>query len=103
MSFDVGKDLSPALQKAIDDYLNFSEARAPTDIKEFNAYHTACKSALLHIALLVKLTQNQRWRLQTVSTTFDSSYNLSDTGDRDYRPSLIFRFLIISTVMLSIL
>ena len=59
MSLDVGKELAPALQKALTDYLAFSEANAPQDIKEFNAYHTACKSALLHIALLVKLTQNQ--------------------------------------------
>ena len=59
MNSDVGKELAPALQKALHDYLAFSENLAPTDIKEFNAYHTACKSALLHIALLVKLTQNQ--------------------------------------------
>ena len=58
MTFDVGKELAPALQKALADYLAFSDADAPQDIKEFNAYHTACKSALLHIALLVKLTQN---------------------------------------------
>ena len=40
-------------------YLAFSEGSPPSDIKEFNAYQGACKSALLHIALLVKLTQNQ--------------------------------------------
>ena len=33
--------------------------QAPADVKEFNAYHTACKAALLHIALLVKLTQKE--------------------------------------------
>ena len=49
--------LSPALQKALDDYLTFSGVDAPLDIKEFNAYQGACKAALLHIALLVKLTQ----------------------------------------------
>ena len=59
MKPDVGKELAPALQKALNAHLNFSEGNAPQDIKEFNAYHTACKSALLHIALLVKLTQNQ--------------------------------------------
>ena len=58
MSLDVGKELAPALQKALNDYLAFSEGTAPTETKEFNAYHTACKSALLHIALLVKFTQN---------------------------------------------
>ena len=57
MSLDVGKELVPALQKALSDYLAFSENDAPTETKEFSAYHTACKAALLHIALLVKLTQ----------------------------------------------
>ena len=59
MSVDVGTELTPALQKALRDYLDFSKNLAPTDIKEFNAYHTACKAALLHIALLVKLTQKE--------------------------------------------
>lgn len=59
MNQEVGKELAPALQKALIDYLTFSENKAPDDIKEFNAYHTACKAALLHIALLVKLTQKE--------------------------------------------
>ena len=59
MSTDVGKELIPALQKALSDYLEFSANDAPSEAKEFNAYQGACKSALLHIALLVKLTQNQ--------------------------------------------
>ena len=59
MSVDVGKELVPALQKALGDYLAFSNNNAPDEAKEFNAYQGACKSALLHIALLVKLTQNQ--------------------------------------------
>ena len=59
MSLEVGKDLVPALQKALKDYLIFEQAEAPASTKEFNAYHTACKAALLHIALLIKLTQNE--------------------------------------------
>lgn len=59
MNQNVEKELAPALQKALNDYLAFSEGSPPSDIKEFNAYQGACKSALLHIALLVKLTQNQ--------------------------------------------
>ena len=59
MSLDVGKELMPALQKALTDYLTFSKAEAPLDTKEFNVYHTACKAALLHVALLVKLTQKE--------------------------------------------
>ena len=56
---NVGKELVPALQKALADYIHFSETSAPTDVKEFNAFHNACKAALLHIALLVKLTQKE--------------------------------------------
>ena len=59
MSLDIGKELAPALQKALSDYLIFAKESAPTDIKEFNAYHNACKAALLHIALLTKLTQKE--------------------------------------------
>lgn len=59
MSIDVGKELAFALEKALGDYLAFSEGSAPTDTKEFNAYHTACKAALLHVALLLKLTQKE--------------------------------------------
>ena len=57
MNPEIGTALVPALQKALTDYVAFSQNEAPTDIKEFNAYHTACKAALLHIALLAKLTQ----------------------------------------------
>ena len=59
MTIDVGTELTPALQKALKDYRSFSDNEAPTDTKEFNAYHTACKAALLHIALLIKLTQKE--------------------------------------------
>jgi len=57
MNMDIGKDLANALEKAVHDYLTFSESEAPLEAKEFNAYQGACKSALLHIALLIKLTQ----------------------------------------------
>ena len=66
MSLDVGKELVPALQKALNDYLEFSTNNAPDEAKEFNAYQGACKSALLHIALLVKLTQNQPQATESV-------------------------------------
>ncbi len=59
MSLKVGKELGSALEKALNDYLAFSGEPAPTDTKEFNAYHTACKAALLHVALLLKLTQKE--------------------------------------------
>ena len=59
MRQDVGKELIPALQKTLSDYLNFAKEKAPQEAKEFSAYQGACKAALLHLALLIKLTQNQ--------------------------------------------
>ena len=59
MKPDVGTELVPALQKALADYLAFQKEAAPVDAKEFNAYQGACKAALLHVALLVKLTQKE--------------------------------------------
>ena len=49
------KKLKPFLEKAIQTYQTFADADCPMQAKDFNAYHTACKSALLHIALLVKI------------------------------------------------
>ena len=49
------KKLKPFLEKAVQTYQNFANADCPMQAKDFNAYHTACKSALLHIALLVKI------------------------------------------------
>ena len=49
------KKLKPFLEKAIQTYQPFANADCPMQAKDFNAYHTACKSALLHIALLVKI------------------------------------------------
>ena len=59
MTSDIHEALTPALQKALEDYLAFSGTQAPSDTKEFNTYQGACKAALLHIALLVKLTQKE--------------------------------------------
>ena len=70
MMSKVGKELVPALQKALADYIHFSKAAAPTDLKEFNAFHNACKAALLHIALLVKLTQKEAPEATSEPTLF---------------------------------
>lgn len=49
------KKLTPFLEKAVQTYQTFANADCPTQAKDFNAYHSACKSALLHIALLIKI------------------------------------------------
>ncbi len=52
------KKLTPFLEKAVRSYQNFASDNCPMDAKEFGAYHSACKAALLHIALLVKILDN---------------------------------------------
>ena len=49
------KKLQPFLEKAVQSYQAFAGENCPMDAKEFNAYHSACKAALLHIALLEKI------------------------------------------------
>ena len=49
------KKLQPFLEKAIQSYQTFANADCPMQAKDFNTYHTACKAALLHIALLSKI------------------------------------------------
>ena len=49
--------LHPYLKKALASYETFLAKEDWSDSKEFNAYHSACKAVLGHIALLMKLTQ----------------------------------------------
>ena len=43
---------------ALNDYDNFTAQSTPTDFKAFGNYHSACKSVLSHILLLMKLLQS---------------------------------------------
>ncbi len=54
---DLSEHLVRDLQRALSSYQTFEQGDIPTDAKGFTAWHNACKSALLHIALLVKLIQ----------------------------------------------
>ncbi len=49
------ENLKPFLEKAVQAYQAFAQSDCPMQAKDFNVYHSACKSALLHIALLVKI------------------------------------------------
>ena len=49
--------LHPYLNQALASYETFLAKEDWSDAKEFNAYHSACKAVLGHIALLMKLTQ----------------------------------------------
>lgn len=50
--------LPEALSRALESYHRFSKREAPQDdAKEFSAHHTACKVAIAHIELLLKLAK----------------------------------------------
>jgi len=51
------KDFQKFLDKAVQSYQDFVRFSPSMDAKEFNAYHSACKSALMHIGLLEKLIE----------------------------------------------
>lgn len=49
--------LPPLITAAADSYRGFAAAAAPDDAKGFAAHHAACKAALAHMELLIKLAQ----------------------------------------------
>lgn len=85
MKMNVGKELVPALQKVLADYLAFAKTLPPTDTKEFGAYHSACKAALLHIALLLKLIQKETSDTPSEPDLFDLIQQAKkDLNDDDF-------------------
>lgn len=50
--------LSPYLEKSLKSYEEFISQEHPRDPKGFTAYHNACKAVLSHVALLLKLIEN---------------------------------------------
>ena len=57
---DLSASLKSGLSRAVQSYEEFKEQDIPYDAKGFAAYHNACKSALMHIALLLKMSQSNR-------------------------------------------
>jgi hypothetical protein len=49
--------LPDALRRSLESYLVFSEKEISTDTKKFSDHHTACKVAIAHVNLLLKLAQ----------------------------------------------
>ena len=50
--------LPDAIAQALGSYYSFAQQDAPPEAKEFSAHHNACKVAIAHIELLIKLA---RW------------------------------------------
>ena len=54
----VASFLPAAIEKALASYHVFSDQDIPDDAKGFSAHHSACKVAIAHVELLLKLA---RW------------------------------------------
>ncbi len=52
---EIAKALPCAIKTALESYKRFSEQEELGDAKEFKAHHDACKVAIAHIELLLKL------------------------------------------------
>ncbi len=50
--------LPDAIARALTSYHRFAEQSVPDGVKEFSAHHSACKVAIAHVELLLKLA---RW------------------------------------------
>ena len=51
----IAECLPSAIDCALQSYRHFAERSAPDDAKDFSAHHAACKAAIAHIDLLLKL------------------------------------------------
>ncbi len=49
--------LPVAISRAVNSYRNFSGQIAPNESKEFGEHHKACRAALAHLELLLKLAE----------------------------------------------
>ena len=81
--------LPEKLLKILQDYNDFTANPAPNDIKSFGAYHLACKNALSHIVLLLRVLQahkgqeeNKDW-LQEAKTAITDDEDENIYGDID--------------------
>lgn len=54
----IAKYLPNAIATAINSYHEFYDQQTPETAKDFSAHHSACKAAIAHIELLLKLA---RW------------------------------------------
>ena len=54
----IAATLPHAIERAIASYHQFYDQPTPSEAKDFSSHHTACKAAIAHIELLLKLA---RW------------------------------------------
>ena len=79
---DLSEPLKSGLIHALESYERFKTQEIPSDAKGFTAYHNACKSALSHIALLVKLCLgNQAFEESTEQNWVVAAHAALDDGE----------------------
>ena len=57
MRVRISRFLPDAIAKALTSYHKFIDGDFPDEAKEFSAHHNACKVAIAHIELLIKLAR----------------------------------------------
>ena len=75
--------LPKKLLKTLQDYNDFTANPAPGDIKSFGAYHLACKNALSHIVLLMRILQTKQSESDQISQDWLSKAKSAITDDED--------------------
>lgn len=80
--------LPEKLIKILQDYDDFTANPAPSDVKSFGAYHLACKNALSHIVLLLRILQKEKLPQSeqdddTQGWLFEARTAIADTEDDD--------------------
>lgn len=88
----IAETLPHAIERAITSYHEFYDQDTPETAKEFSAHHGACKAAIAHIELLIKLAQwadltgekTQQDNLAEIIARAEkelNDYKLGDDGD----------------------
>lgn len=54
----VGLRLVHLIERLAEDYTDYATGRAPDDTKAFAAHHAACKAAVAHLTLLMRLAHS---------------------------------------------
>lgn len=67
---DIARVLPAAIKKALTSYENFVIDNNYDDSKQFSAHHSACKAAITHLELLLKLA---KWSDITATTNTEDA------------------------------
>jgi hypothetical protein len=78
----VASFLPAAIARALGSYHDFSDQTVPDDAKGFSAHHSACKIAIAHVELLLKLA---RWAEVTSDDESDSLAAMLSTAEEEVR------------------